>query len=327
MKQSRSHSQWMCLLFVLAGAAVIVPAGADNPRTVRVGYAPNITDAVGIVGFSPQKRSYYKAFPGVAFNNRLFLAGPAAIDAMRNNEIDMTFVDGGAAIAAFSRAPNILVLTGTAAGGTVLVSRKGSGLTSASGLQRKKVAVPQFGCAQDTLLRFLLALSGLRAEDKGGKVAVMAIENPELLALFLQKKLDAACVPEPWGSYLVKEAGATVILGSGQMFNEGDYPATVLVARKAFADANPRFVRRFRDVTREIAASISRHKMGYVPLLQSEMKRLSGRTMSAATIASALKRTRFTTRANTHDLAVFAKLVDVAGYLTPGAKLDGIMLK
>ncbi|HEY3415126.1 MAG TPA: ABC transporter substrate-binding protein [Armatimonadota bacterium] len=314
-------------LLLLAGAALATPARADDPRTVRVGYAPSITDAVGIVGFSPQKRSYYKAFPGVTFNNRLFLAGPAVIEAMRRDEIDMAFVDGGAAISAFARSPDIVVLTGTTAGGTILVGRKGVAITAAAGLQGRKVAVPEIGCTQDTLLRFLLALNGLRAEDKGGKVAVMAIDNPELPGLFLQKKIDAACVPEPWGSYLVKEAGATVILGSGQMFNEGEYPATVLVARKAFADANPRFTRKFRDVTRRITLVISSQKMNYAPLLKSEMKRLSGRTMTDASITSGLKRCRFTTTANAHDMAVFAKLVDVAGYMPPGAKLDGIMLQ
>lgn len=325
--QPRFPSRHKCTLILMAASAIGFPARADNPRTVRVGYAPNITDAVGIVGFSPQKRTYYNAFPNVTFNNRLFLAGPAAIEAMAKNEIDMAFVDGGAAIAAYSRTPDLVVLTGTTAGGTVLVGRKGSGITSVADLEGKRVAVPQDGSTQDTLLRFLLALNGIRPETKGGKVAVMAIENPELLGLFLGKKLDAACVPEPWGDYLVKEAGATVILGSGQIFNEGEYPATLLVARKKFADDNPRFVRKFREVTRDIAGRLTRQKLGYAPLLKSEMKRLSGRDMSADTIANSLKRCRFTTKTNAHDLAVFAKLVDVAGYLTPGAKLDGIMLK
>jgi NitT/TauT family transport system substrate-binding protein len=133
-------------------------------------------------------------------------------------------------------------------------------------------------------------------------------------------------VPEPWGSYLVKEAGATVILGSGQIFNEGNYPATVLIASKRFADANPDFVRRFRGVTKQIVLALNSQKKGFAKLLQSEMERLAGRKMTLVTISDALKRCRFTSKANAHDMAVFAKLVDVAGNLTPGASLEGIML-
>lgn len=321
-----SKFNWVVCL-VVAMLATAFAARADNPKTVRVSYAPNVTHAVGIVGFCPQKQSYYKAFPGVAFNNRLILAGPAAIEAMRAKQIDLAFVGAGTAIAAYVRGRDIVVLTNTANGGTILVARKESKIKSVSDLQGRKVAVPQMVNTQDVLLRYELALNGLRPEDRGGKVIIIPIDNQDLLGVFLQKKIDAACVPEPWGSWLVASAGARVILGSGQMYNEGDFPVTLLVARKEFADANPQFVRRFRDVTREITLGIAQHKMAYVPILQSEVKRLSGCSMSAQMISSALKRCRFTPRVNDHDLAVFAKLVDVAGYLPAGSKLDGILLK
>jgi NitT/TauT family transport system substrate-binding protein len=308
--------------------ALCSTAGADNPHTVRVGYAPNLTHAVAIVGFCPQKRSYYKAFPGVAFNNRLFLAGPAAIDALRARQIDLAFVGPGSAIADFVRTRDIVVLTNTAAGGTVLVARSGVSIRKVSDLQHRKVAVPRKVNTQDVLLRYQLALNGLRPDDRDGKVIIIPLDNQDLLGVFLQKKIDAACVPEPWGSWLQVAAGAHVVVGSGEMFNEGDYPATLLVARKDFADANPQFVRRFRDVTREITLDIARHKMAYAPILQSEVKRLSGCSMPEKVIANALKRCRFTTSLSTqHDLAVFAGLVDVAGYLPAGSKLDGIILK
>lgn len=325
MKQSRFT--WMLWLLALGGLGACSLAWADNPRTVRVGYAPNVTHAVGIVGFCPQKQSYYKAFPGVAFNNKLFLAGPSAIEAIRAKCIDLAFVGAGTAIAAYVRGRDIVVLANTATGGSVLVARKDSGIKAVSDLQGRKVAVPQLVNTQDVLLRYELALHGLRPEDRGGKVILIPLDNQDLLGVFLQKKIDAACVPEPWGSWLVAAAGAKVILGSGEMFNEGDYPVTLLVARKEFADANPQFVRRFRDVTREITLGIAKHKMTYVSILQSEIKRLSGCSMSKEVIASALKRCRFTPRVDDHDLAVFARLVDVAGYLPAGSKLDGIILK
>src|SRR5207248_579343 len=71
-----------------------------------------------------------------------------------------------------------------------------------------RVAVPQLGGTQDISLRHFIAQQGLSPREKGGTVEIMPIKNPDVLALFLRGQLDAAWVPEPWATRLVKEARA-----------------------------------------------------------------------------------------------------------------------
>lgn len=310
---------------LLALPILVLAAHADNPKTVRVGYSPDLTHAVGIVGFCPQKQSYYKAFPGVAFDNKLFNAGPTAIEAMRAGTIDMAFAGPAEAISAFVSGHDIFVLTNTSAGGTVLVARKGSGIKTVSDLRKRKIAVPQAGSTPDVLLHYQLALNGLRPESKGGNTIVIPLDNADVTQVLRSGVVDAACVPEPWGSYAEKAAGARVVLGSGQIFNEGDYPAALLVVRKDFAEANPRFTGRFRNVTRQITLAIASHRSGFGGILKAELKRLSGVDMTDQVINNALKRCRFTPRLTQHDLQVFAKLGEVTGSVPGGARLDGII--
>ncbi len=313
-----------------AAAALLAAAGlarAGDPSVVRVGYFPNVTHATGIVGFSPQKHTYYKKFPSVRFDNKLFNAGPAAIEALRAGALDMSFMGAGPAVNAFLRGKDIVILTPCVTGGSTLLIRKGSGIRSVADLAGRKVAIPQVGNTQDVLLRYQLALNRLRPVDRGGSVNVLQQENADILSLFQRNQLDAACVPEPWGSRLQKEAGATVLMDWRQLFANGDYPTTVLVARKDFADRNADFVRRFVKVTNSITSDIAARTQGYAPMLNSEIKRLSGKGLSGDIITAALKRCRFTTKLSQHDLHVFENLLVVAGFQKDAVPLDGILWK
>ena len=48
-----------------------------------------------------------------------------------------------------------------------------------------------------------------------------------------QGNVDAALVPEPWGSTLVKN-GAEIVLDYNEVYMEGNYPVAVVVVRNEF---------------------------------------------------------------------------------------------
>ena len=48
-----------------------------------------------------------------------------------------------------------------------------------------------------------------------------------------QGNIDAALVPEPWGSILVKN-GAEIVLDYNEVYMEGNYPVAVVVVRNEF---------------------------------------------------------------------------------------------
>ena len=50
----------------------------------------------------------------------------------------------------------------------------------------------------------LLSDNGLKTVEEGGTVTVTAVENADVQNMMDQGNIDAALVPEPWGSTLVR---------------------------------------------------------------------------------------------------------------------------
>src|SRR2546423_8066496 len=79
---------------------VVNPASADEP--VRVGYFPNLTHAVAIVGL--EQGFFAKALGSeVAIDPKVFNAGPAEMEALLAGEIDVGYIGPGPAITGFVR--------------------------------------------------------------------------------------------------------------------------------------------------------------------------------------------------------------------------------
>ena len=72
----------------------------------------------------------------------------------------------------------------------------------------------------------------------GGSVRVIAVQNADTLTLFQKGDLDAALVPEPWGTRLIASTNATVVLDWQQIYG-GTTPPTVVIASASFAKAHP----------------------------------------------------------------------------------------
>jgi NitT/TauT family transport system substrate-binding protein len=309
-----------------SGGPARAPKGGD--AAVRLGYMPNVTHAAALIGLSDGKDGYAATLPKTVVRGTLFNAGPAIIEALRAGALDAAFIGPGPAITAYWRGKDVVILTNAVDGGSALVARAGSNVKSVKDLGGKKVSVPQVGNTQDVLLRYQLADNGLRSTEDGGTVTVQTIENANLLPLFQRGQLDAACLPEPWASRLEREAGATVVLGSAQLFNGGQYSAALLVARKDFVTQHPEEARALARATDAITERVAKNPQAVAGRLASEIHRVSGKTVPEEDIRHALARCRFTNRIRQHDLSVFANLVEVAGYKKdPAASLDGILWK
>ena len=77
-------------------------------------------------------------------------------------------------------------------------------------------------------------------------MTVTAVENADVQNMMDQGNIDAALVPEPWGSTLV-ENGAEIVLDYDEVYADGDYPVAVVVVRKDFLEENPEIVSAFLE--------------------------------------------------------------------------------
>src|SRR6266700_7762752 len=181
-------------------------ANSGSTTTVHLGYFPNITHAAALVGVA---RGTFKQALGsnATLDIKTFNAGPALIEALFAGDMDIGYVGPSPAINGYvkSHGQALRIIAGAASGGALFIVRPGANINSAKDLANKKLADPQLGGTQDVSLRYYLQQNGLKTVDKGGNVQIIPTDNPTILTLFKQGKIDGAWVPEPWATRLIVE--------------------------------------------------------------------------------------------------------------------------
>ncbi len=301
-------------------------ATAAAPVAVRVGYFPNITHAPAVLGFSKAEGAFEQALVGRArLATTVFNAGPAAMEALHARALDICFVGPTPAINAYARGGDVVLVANVANGGSSLVARQDTGIKTVSDLVGKKIAVPQLGNTQDAMLRHLLRREKIDLVDQGGKTTVAPIENPDVQRLFVSEQLDAACVPEPWGTRLEIENGATVVLDWKAIWREGDYPVTVLVVRKAFLEEHRDIVATFVNTLTQLTERLNAGAQSEATALNAELKVLTGKELKPEVIKRALERLAFSTTPNSAALQAMAQIMKDVGYAKSVPDLGGLV--
>src|SRR5438094_90793 len=124
---------------------------SSEPTTVRLGYFPNVTHAVALVGLEKGIIATDLG-PDKLDASKTFNAGPAATEALLSGAIDATFIGPSPSITAFTKSHGaVRIVSGAASGGAALVVKPG--ITSVDQLRGKTIATPQLGNTQDVALR------------------------------------------------------------------------------------------------------------------------------------------------------------------------------
>src|SRR4051794_37448711 len=230
------------LLLALFAACASVQA----ETIIRVGHFPNITHAQGLVAhnLSRQGKGWFeeKLGGGVKIEWFVYNAGPTAMEAVFAQSINLTYVGPGPALNAYTK-PNgaeVRLVAGAANGGAGLIVQPDQNLKAPADFRGKKIATPQLGNTQDVSCRSWLTEGGLKITQLGGDASVIPTANPDQLALFKQKRIDAVWTVEPWLSRLEQEAGGKVLV------EERDVATTILVS-------SAKFLAQQRELTKKIA--------------------------------------------------------------------------
>jgi NitT/TauT family transport system substrate-binding protein len=243
-------SLWIVLVGLFMATA---PAKVDAGDTIRVGHFPNVTHVQGLVAqhLSRTGKGWFeqRLGPDVKIEWYIYNAGPSAMEAILADSIDLTYVGPSPALNAYTKSngEEIRIVAAAAAGGAALVVQADSGLKQPSDFRGKIIATPQLGNTQDIACRAWLANGGLKITQTGGDASIIPTPNPDQLALFKNRKLDAVWTVEPWVSRLERDAGGKVLV---EQSNES---ITVLVSSVKFLkkkrDLAAKFIRAHRELT------------------------------------------------------------------------------
>jgi sulfonate transport system substrate-binding protein len=217
------------------------PLGTAQTQ-LRLGYFPNVTHAPAILGVD--SGAFAEALgPNVTIEVTNFNAGTEAIEALFSGAIDATFIGPNPAINGFAQSDGeaLRIVAGTTSGGAALVVREG--IDSPDDLAGTQLATPSLGNTQDVALRAWLAEQGYATDTAGGgDVSIVNLENAEALTLLQEGELDGAWVPEPWATRLVLEGGGHVLVDERDLWPNGEFVTTHLIAATPYLDENPEVV-------------------------------------------------------------------------------------
>lgn len=313
---------------------LLMMAGCKNesaqggPVGVRIAHFPNITHSQALVGlangeFQKQIGENYD----VEF--KTFNAGPAELEAFLAGEVDLGYIGPGPAINGYVKSGGeLVILAGATNAGAILVSAKDLIIDDLKDLAGKKIAVPQLGNTQHLSLLNLLAQNGLSDTTKGGDVEIVAADNPDIKTLLDSGEVDAAFVPEPWGSRLVAEVGANIILDYDEVFRDGRYTTAVVIGRREFVEAHPQIVEAFLKAHVELTAYINENPAQARKTVNEQIAVLTSKPLDEAILEQAFSRLTVTfdpEKASVEDFAAFsvnAGFLDEQPDLTDAFYLD-----
>jgi NitT/TauT family transport system substrate-binding protein len=261
---------------------------------IRVGHFPNITHAQAVVAhaLSRQGKGWFeqRLGPGTRIEWFIYNAGPSAMEAIFARSIDLTYVGPGPALNAYTKSngQEIRLIAGAANGGAGLVVQPNENLKTPADFRGKKIATPQLGNTQDIACRAWLTDGGLKITQLGGEAQVIPTQNPDQLALFKAKKIDAVWTVEPWLTRLEKEASGKVLI------EEKDAATTVLVSSVAFLNQQRDLAKKFAQAHAELTDWIVKNPEEAQRLIKAELLEETKSDMSPQLIGAAWQRIVFT---------------------------------
>jgi sulfonate transport system substrate-binding protein len=303
MKRETTIKLSITLAAIIIVAATITPikplvfaqTGSNSVKTLRIGYFPNINHAQAVIGFG--NGDFQKALGNnVKVQTTVFNAGPSAIEALLAKKIDVTYVGPNPAINGYvvSDEKDLKIIAGASSGGASFIVRKDAGINSPKDLAGKRLASPELGNTQDIALRSYLLKNGLKTTDQGGNVVLTPVANPDILTLFLKKQLDGAWVPEPWATRLVNEANGRIFLDERSTWPGGKFVTANIAVSTDYLKNNPDVVSKLLTAHVNETVWINNHKDQAVQAFNTQVKKLTGKSIPQDELKQAFSRIDFT---------------------------------
>ncbi len=268
---------------------------------------PNVTHSTALVGI---EKNLFRDELGENINFRPlhFVVGNSIIDAFITNQIDVAYVGPGPFINALYREIPVKLLANAANSGTVIVGNHQLE-------ENTRIAIPQYGNTQDLILRIYLKRNNLL-----DKVKIIAIPPQDTGTAFFTMSIDAACLPEPWGTILMEKGISMLLVDEKSIFNNGIYPVTLLVANKRFMDRYPDLIEKLILAHNKANQFIAENPQEAIEITRSSISRISKKEINKEIIAKSFNRCVFNNNLDLNVLKEFKTLGIIAGYYKNGFK-------
>ena len=321
MNTAARRGKWGVVLPLTA--AVHFAFLAPGASVIRIGHFPNLTHAQPV--YARSQGDFEKAV-GVPIRWVSFNAGPTAVESLFTDAIDMSYLGPNPAINGYmrSRGKKFVIIAGATSGGAGLVVRSDSAIQSEADFNGKTIATPQLGNTQDVAARIWFAKKGYRLTEKGGRLALVPLSNPDQLTMFRKKQIDGAWTVEPWVSRLELEGGGRLFLDEKELWPDGQYVTTHLVVNRKFLAENRDQVKQLLRAHVEVTERINADLEAAGNLINAELKKETGKALAKEVVTKAMTRVKFTWDPISSSLYKCAEAAHSVKFLRTPPRLEGI---
>ena len=298
-------------------------AYASDSSVLRVGYFPNITHAPAVIGIG--NGDFQKVLGNTTIEPHVFNAGPAEIEALYANQIDVAYIGPGPAINGYVKSDGDLrIISGVASGGASFVVRSDSGIQSPTDFVGKTFSSPQLGNTQDIALRVYLLNNGYKTSDNGGSVTVMPASNSDIVTLMLKKNIDGAWVPEPWVTTLLHQTSAKILVDERTLWPNGKFVTANIVVRPGFLKDHPDLIKKLLEANVDEVNWINSNPDQARQAFNTELAKLTSKTIPDDRLKEAFSRLDITYDPIETSLNTEAENQYKIGFLDSNPDLSGI---
>lgn len=300
----------------LAGLAACSSGGSDEKVKLRLGYLPNITHAVPLVGLGTGR--FAKALgKSVTLTGTSFNAGPDEVTALLSGAIDIGYMGPNPTVNAWSQSKGeaVRIIAGAASGGaSLVVSNK---IKSWADLKGASIATPQLGNTQDVSARYFMKQHGLSTNQHGGgDVHIKPMDNGTAVTSFKSGAIDGAWIPEPYATEIVQDGGH-VLVDERTLWPNGKFVVTDLVVRTDFLQAHPDVVNNLLAGQVDTVDYIQQQPAKAQQEVSAQIGKASGKPLAVSLVKQAWPKMAFTNDPLAATLAAGAKHAEQVGLLDP----------
>jgi NitT/TauT family transport system substrate-binding protein len=293
------YSKPVRLAFFLLTALLLITAFSGiactsvAPSTVRIGYL--LGDLHQLPFFVAQEKGFFK---DAGVNVQVvgpFDAGPAEMDAIAANQLDIGYVGVSPAILAAARKIELSVIAGVNLEGSALATA--NSINSITDLKAKKVATPAPGSMQYILMGMLVSQNKMSLNDL--ELFPGTVKPPDMAQALQTGRIDGYFVWEPYISKSVVSGSGKVLVESKDIW--AGHPCCVIVTRNDFAANN--------DVVVSGVVRAHRKAVQFIETNPSEAKIIAQKwtKLDAAVIDAAFGRVKYTYSVNKDDVKRFVQ--------------------
>ncbi|MGG3451508.1 aliphatic sulfonate ABC transporter substrate-binding protein [Domibacillus aminovorans] len=297
--------------FIAAATALTLAAcgssekGEGEKEKIVIGYFPNLDHVPAIVA---KEKGYYEEALGDEYDveYKTFPDGGAFMVALKTGDVDAGLVGPGPVMNNFTNGADVKVIAGSSSGGTVIVARDGSGIETVEDFEGKTFITPGVGCTHDVQMETFISDYGIESNRIGGTLKHTTGKPAQYAGLFESGKVDLAAVPEPWGSLLVKEENAKIIVDSTEISYGTTLPNSVLATNGALIEKNPELVQSIVSAHEKAIDFINSNPDETKTLTIADIKETTKQELPVDVVDSAWKRITYTADINEEVVKEFA---------------------